>query len=87
MSFSFAVRRFPSTRMRRVRFSSFSRQLTAESNVAVTDLIYPIFLLDGKNQRQVINSMPGVERVSLDLLLREAGELVGLGIPAIALFL
>ena len=86
MSFAFPVRRFPSTRMRRLRFSSFSRLLVAEAQLSTHDLICPVFLVEGKNQRQVIASMPGVERLSLDLLLKEAESLVKLGIPAMALF-
>lgn len=79
-------RHFPTTRLRRMRTDSFSRRLTAETRLSVDDLIYPVFILDGKNQRQKIRSMPGIERMSVDVLLKEAEELVRLNIPAIALF-
>ena len=64
----------------------FSRRLVREQVLTVDDLIYPVFVLEGENRREPVASMPGVERLSLDLLLVEAGELVALGIPAIALF-
>ena len=75
-----------STRMRRMRASSFSRKLMREHTLTASDLIFPIFILEGEQQRQPIASMPGVERLSIDLLVAEAKELVALGIPAIALF-
>ncbi len=74
------------TRMRRMRASDFSRRLMRENKLSVDDLIYPVFVIDGENQRQVINSMPGVERLSMDLLLKEAATIYRLGIPAIAIF-
>lgn len=77
---------FPYTRMRRMRRSDFSRRLMAENQLSVNDLIYPVFVLDGKNRREVIESMPGIERLSIDLLLVEAKELVELGVPAVAIF-
>lgn len=77
---------FPATRMRRIRKHDFSRRLVAEHRLSADDLIYPVFVLEGKNQRQAITSMPGIERLSVDLLIEEAKELVALGIPAIALF-
>ena len=77
---------FPQTRMRRMRYNDFSRRLMRENCLSVDDLIYPIFVTEGSNQRQTISSMPGVERLSLDLLLEEAQLLHKLGIPAIALF-
>ncbi len=77
---------FPQTRMRRLRASGFSRALVRESGLAPTDLIYPVFVLDGKGQREAIASMPGIERLSIDLLLIQARELHQLGVPAIALF-
>ncbi|TLU65252.1 porphobilinogen synthase [Thalassotalea litorea] len=77
---------FPARRMRRMRKDDFSRRLMAESQLTVNDLIYPVFVLEGENQREAIPSMPGVERKSIDLLLEEAAELVELGIPAIAIF-
>lgn len=77
---------FPKARMRRMRKDDFSRRLMAENTLTANDLIYPMFILDGENRREAIASMPGVERVSIDLLLKEADELIELGIPAIALF-
>lgn len=77
---------FPSVRMRRMRRDGFSRQLMQETHLHVSDLIYPMFVLDGENRREAIASMPAIERVSIDLLLAEADQLVELGIPAIALF-
>ncbi len=78
--------RFPATRMRRMRADDFSRRLMRENRVSTDDLIYPMFVIEGSKQRESIASMPGVERVSIDELLREAAELVELGIPALALF-
>ena len=77
---------FPLRRLRRVRKHEFSRRLVRENQLSVDDLIYPMFVLDGESRRETITSMPGIERLSLDLLLQEAEELVRLGIPAIALF-
>jgi len=77
---------FSHTRMRRMRRDDFSRRLMREHRLSVDDLIYPMFILEGQGQREPVASMPGVERVSIDLLLQEAGELVALGIPAVALF-
>lgn len=77
---------FPHTRMRRMRYNDFSRRLMRENRLSVDDLIYPMFVTEGSNRREPISSMPGIERLSLDLLLKEAHELYDLGIPAIALF-
>ncbi|WP_445766928.1 porphobilinogen synthase [Rheinheimera sp.] len=77
---------FPAARLRRMRQHDFSRRLMAEHQLTVNDLIYPMFIIEGENKREAIASMPGIERLSLDLLLAEAKELVALGIPAIALF-
>ncbi len=77
---------FPQTRMRRMRYSDFSRRLMRENRLSVDDLIYPMFVTEGVQQRQTISSMPDIERLSLDLLLAEAHQLYELGIPAIALF-
>ena len=77
---------FSRVRMRRMRRDDFSRRLMRESALSADDLIYPMFILEGENQREAVPSMPGVERVSIDLLLEEAKELVALGIPMIALF-
>ncbi|MCF6209214.1 MAG: porphobilinogen synthase [Gammaproteobacteria bacterium] len=72
--------------MRRMRRDDFSRRLMRESALSVDDLIYPMFILDGEDRREAVPSMPGVERISIDLLLQEADELVQLGVPAVALF-
>lgn len=80
------ARQYPATRMRRMRYDDFSRRLMRETTLTVDDLIYPMFVLEGRQQRESIKSMPGIERFSIDLLLKEAEELVALGIPAVALF-
>ena len=77
---------FPYTRPRRMRRDDFSRRMMRENQLTPDDLIFPVFVLEGEQQREAVPSMPGVERVSIDELLKEAGELVELGIPAIALF-
>jgi len=77
---------FPNVRMRRMRRDPFSRALMREHSVSASDLIYPVFILDGEQQREAVLSMPGVERVSVDLLLEVAAECVALGIPVLALF-
>jgi porphobilinogen synthase len=77
---------YPAVRMRGMRRDPFSRALMRENTVTASDLIYPVFILDGQNQRQQVASMPGVERVSVDLLLKVAEEAVALGIPVLALF-
>lgn len=77
---------FPYTRMRRMRKNDFSRRLMREHHLTADDLIYPMFILEGENVREAIPSMPNIERLSIDLLLQEAQELVALGIPTIALF-
>ena len=66
---------FPGRRLRRIRKHDFSRRLVAENKVSVNDLIYPMFVLMGKNRREAVESMPGVERLSIDLLLEEADYL------------
>ncbi|PKH01591.1 porphobilinogen synthase [Psychromonas sp. MB-3u-54] len=77
---------FPARRLRRLRKHDFSRRLVAENQLSASDLIYPMFVVEGQNQREKIKSMPGIERLSIDLLVAEAKQLVTLGIPAIALF-
>ena len=77
---------FPSTRMRRNRASAWSRRLVAEHVLTPADLIWPVFVVEGKGKRVPIASMPGVERLSVDLVVGAAKEAVALGIPAIALF-
>jgi porphobilinogen synthase len=81
-----ASRLFPATRLRRNRRDDFSRRLVRENVLTTNDLILPVFVLDGENRREAIPSMPGVERLSVDLLLEEAQAWVDLGIPALALF-
>ncbi len=81
-----SVSRFPAIRMRRMRKDAFSRALMRENTITAADLIYPVFILDGQNRREAVPSMPGVERVSVDLLLPIADECVSLGIPVMALF-
>jgi len=77
---------FPAHRPRRMRRDDWSRRLMQENSVSSNDLIYPVFLLEGSNQSQAVASMPGVNRVSLDLLFSVAQECVALGIPVMALF-
>src|SRR5699024_129669 len=76
---------FPERRMRRMRKQDFSRRLMAENKLSVDDLIYPVFVIEGENQREAVPSMPGVERLTIDQLLIEAGELVKYGVPMNAL--
>ncbi|QSA96277.1 porphobilinogen synthase [Methylococcus sp. EFPC2] len=76
----------PFTRPRRLRRNDFSRRLVREHRLTADDLIYPVFILEGEGRREPVSSMPGVERLSLDLLLREAESAFQLGIPALALF-
>jgi porphobilinogen synthase len=78
--------KFPGTRMRRMRRDEFSRRLMRETYLSTDNLIQPVFVLDGKNRTQAVASMPGVERVSVDVVLRRAEKLSRLGIPALALF-
>ena len=78
--------RYPTTRMRRMRRDDFSRRLMRESVLTADDLIYPVFVLEGSNRREAVASMPGVERETLDLLLKTAEKALGLGVPALALF-
>jgi len=77
---------FSAIRMRRMRRDEFSRRLMRENHLNVDDLIYPMFVIEGENHREAVASMPGIERVSIDQLLLEAGQCVQLGIPAIAIF-
>ena len=79
-------RQFPSSRLRRTRANAFSRRLVRENSLTVDDLILPVFVIEGENQTQTIESMPGVERMSIDLLVKKAQRLNTLGVPAIALF-
>jgi porphobilinogen synthase len=77
---------FPAKRMRRMRRDVFSRRLMREHQLTTDDLIYPVFILEGERRREPVASMPGIERLSIDELLREAAEIHALGIPAMALF-
>jgi len=77
---------FPGTRMRRMRRDDFSRRLMRESSLTVDDFIYPVFVLEGEGRSEKVASMPGVERLSLNILLKTAERAVNLGIPALALF-
>ena len=77
---------FPSTRMRRMRRDDFSRRLMRENSLTVDDLIYPVFVIEGENIIEEIPSMPGVKRLTLDLLQQEAKEVEALGIPLMAVF-
>lgn len=78
--------KFPLNRPRRMRHDEFSRRLMREHMLTVNDLIYPVFVLDGDNRVEEVGSMPGVQRQSIDVLLKTAAECVALGIPALALF-
>jgi porphobilinogen synthase len=78
--------KFPATRLRRMRRDDFSRRLMRESTLAASDLIYPVFVLEGRNRAEPVSSMPGVERQSIDRLLATAERAFDLGIPALALF-
>jgi porphobilinogen synthase len=77
---------YPQTRMRRVRRHDWSRRLVRENALSVDDLIWPLFLRDGRGEREAIGSMPGVHRLSVDLIADAVGEAVALGVPAVALF-
>jgi porphobilinogen synthase len=79
-------RQFPATRMRRLRQSDWSRRMVAETHLGVGDLIWPLFVIEGDNQRQAVASMLGVERLSIDLCVEAAKQAAALGIPALALF-
>ena len=77
---------YPSTRMRRNRMQAFSRRLVAENRLSTDDLIWPLFVIEGENQTEATDTMPGVSRHSIDRLLEQAHQAVELGIPAIAIF-
>src|SRR5690554_160029 len=77
---------YPLSRPRRNRSADFVRRLVRETQLSVDDLIYPVFVLEGDNRREPIPSMPGIDRLSIDLLVAEAREWAALGIPALALF-
>jgi len=86
MSFKSNRGPYPYTRMRRGRAHDFSRRLTSETSLSARDLILPAFVIEGTQQSEAVASMPGVNRLSIDLLVAEAKEIAALGIPAIALF-
>lgn len=86
MSNSSKPSQFPAIRMRRMRKDAFSRAMMREHVLTASDLIYPVFIQEGRNQREKVASMPGVERLSIDELLGVAEECVALGIPVLALF-
>lgn len=79
-------RHYPLTRPRRLRSNPFSRRLTRETELSANDLIYPLFIMEGENNSEAVNSMPGVNRLTVDLLIEEARTAASLGIPLIALF-
>ena len=77
---------YPSTRLRRNRRTDWSRRMVRENRITVDDLIWPVFVIDGTSEREAVKSMPGVERLSVDLLVSAAREAADLGIPALAIF-
>ena len=77
---------YPQIRMRRLRRHDWARRLVAENTLSPADFIWPVFVIDGENKREAVSSMPGVERLSVDVLVTAAKEAAGLGIPVIALF-
>jgi len=79
-------RTYPATRMRRMRRNDFSRRLMRESQLTAADLIYPMFIIEGDGVREPVASMPGIDRLSIDQLVKDAGEAAALGIPAVVLF-
>ena len=81
-----ATGKFPGTRLRRMRRDPFSRRLARETHLTPDDLIQPLFVIEGQGRREPVASMPGIERLAIDLLVAEADRLHALGIPAIALF-
>jgi porphobilinogen synthase len=86
LNFTYTSRRYPATRPRRMRRDAFSRALMRETTLSPADLIYPVFVIEGHNQRENVASMPGVARLSIDQLVLVAQRAQGLGIPALALF-
>jgi len=80
------IRSFPRTRLRRTRAHDFSRRLVREHTLTADDLIYPMFVIEGSGRREAVASMPGIERLSVDELIRDAERAARLGIPAVALF-
>ena len=79
-------RQFPATRMRRLRQADWARRLVGETNLSPSDLIWPVFVIEGENEKKAVASMPSVERLSIDLAVNAAKEAASLGIPVMALF-
>ncbi|HKQ82076.1 MAG TPA: porphobilinogen synthase [Steroidobacteraceae bacterium] len=77
---------FPRTRLRRMRRDDFSRRLMRESTLSADNFVYPVFVIEGRNRREAVQSMPGIERVTVDELVREAEQLAELRVPALVLF-
>src|SRR5476649_406828 len=77
---------YPATRMRRLRLHDWTRRLVAETMLSPADFIWPVFVIEGENKREPVASMPGVERLSVDLVVKAARDAAALGIPVIALF-
>jgi len=86
VAFTNSQRFYPDTRMRRMRADDFSRRMMRENRLTPDDLIYPMFVIEGRGDREAVASMPGIERLSIDLLVQEVKEVAALGIPAVALF-
>lgn len=86
MAFNDSQRTFPNTRLRRMRADEFSRRMMRENTLTPADLIYPMFIIEGKGQTEAVPSMPGVQRYSVDLLVKEVKALASLGVPAVCLF-
>src|SRR5262245_27181151 len=80
------AQQYPRVRLRRMRRDDFSRRLMRETTLTAANLIYPVFVMEGRNQRAAVPSMPGVDRVTIDELVRDAETAARLGIPAVALF-
>ena len=83
---TYPLSEYPRVRLRRMRRDDFSRRLMREHTLSASDLIYPVFVMEGRNQRAAVPSMPGVDRVTIDELVRDAEAAARLGVPAVALF-
>ncbi|MBS1269155.1 MAG: Delta-aminolevulinic acid dehydratase [Gammaproteobacteria bacterium] len=81
-----AIGKYPETRLRRMRRDEFSRRLMRENRITLDDLIQPYFVIEGENDSEAVPSMPGIERLTIDRLVKEVGRIANLGVPAIALF-
>ena len=80
-----AISAFPALRMRRLRRADWTRRLVAETTLSASDFIWPLFVIDGQKRREPVASMPGVDRISVDLIAAQAEEAAKLGIPVLAL--